>query len=118
MATEQSTDIWTVLEVVGTAIGGVWVGARTAISWLSKREAAVVADIAEVRAKAGEEVKHIHDRLHRHASEINANSLSIAVMQTQHAGMTERLAKVDRSLDKVNDKLDEQTAILLKIQNK
>ena len=115
MATEQSTDVWAVLEVVGTAIGGVWVGVRTAMSWLTKRESAVKESIQEVKAKAGEEVKHIHDRLHKHANEINANSLSIAVMQTNHTGLTERLSKIERCVEKVNDKQDAQTEILLKI---
>ncbi len=117
MATEQSTDIWSVLELVATGLGGVWAGVRAASGWFSKREAAMSTAITKVQTNMDKEVAVIRERLHKHGNDVAANTLAIAVIQTQHGAVTERLSKIERCVEKVNDKQDEQTELLLKIYN-
>ena len=103
------------LEVIATALGGVWAGVRATATWFHKRDASIRTNIMEIQARLEKDIELIRERMHKHGNDTAANTLAIAVVQANYTATSDRLTKIERCIEKVNDKQDEQTEILLKI---
>lgn len=111
----NDTDPWRILEFILTALFGVAAGVRTAMGWFTGRELEVKKSIADMRTHLDKEITSLRDRLHNQGNDINGNTLEAAVIKTQQAATTERLSKIERCMEKIDDKQDEQMDLLIKI---
>jgi hypothetical protein len=111
----MTDDFWSWVRFAGTALGAAGSGVAAAIKWFGRREAAMEANIAEEKRERQAEVHEVKTKVNRMSNDIAANALAIAVIQAQNGATTERLTKIEHSIDRINDKQDQQTELLIKI---
>lgn len=91
---------WDVVNMLWTAASGGVAGVVGAIKWFNKRFADYQTQLNEMREDLGEARKDIE------------------VLKAHESNKTAHLAHIERILERLNDKQDEQTQLLIKLIQK